>query len=272
MKLSVLLKLLPVVLIAFVIGSSVSSCNTKKKETAAKEEAIKQEIEEYVYPLISAFDVPTMLSEIEATYIVDITNDAENVEKYFTEQSKAVNLGIYVADLAYATTYNQKADVQSFFKAIQVLIGELDLTAAIGKEMADKIEQNLDNKEAMVEIITQLSQDAYSYLNKQGREELSLLVLAGTSIEGLYLTTHISDNTFENPKIVSTIIYQKEPLMKLEQMMSAYKDSELSMDVYNTIKSINAVYAKEESTTAMTLEQIQELKTLIDQLRAVSVQ
>ncbi|MFA9389197.1 MAG: hypothetical protein ACERKD_05295 [Prolixibacteraceae bacterium] len=271
MKSKSIWSLLPLFIVVAIIGLTFSSCNNQKKAKVAQEE-IKQDIEEYVYPLASAFDVTTMLSEIEASYIVDITNDAGNVEKYFTEQSRAVNLGVYTADLAYATTYRQKADVQSYFKAIQILVNELDITAAISKHLAEDIESNLDNQEVLVKLITQLTENAYSYLNKQGRAELSYLVLAGTAIEGLYLSTHISENTFQNPQIIKTILYQKEPLMKLAKLMEPFKDSELSASVYSTVQSINEVYALNESTSSMTLEQIETLTQVLDQLREESVQ
>lgn len=259
----------------FVVALSLvfASCNNSaKQKSAAAEEEIKQDIEEYVYPLISSFDVTAMLSEIEATYIVDIANDAANVEKYFTEQSKAVNLGVYSADLAYATTYNQKAQIQAYFKAIETLVGDLNMNAAVSKDLASEIENNLDNKEKLVELITDLTEGAYSYLNKQGRKEISYLILAGSAIEGLYLTTHISENTLQNPKIVETILYQKEPLQKLEVLMAEFKDTELTGSVYANIQKINEVFGMEEGTTAFTQDQLEVLNQLLDQVRNVNVQ
>lgn len=251
------------------------SCNNSgKKASTVKvdDDFIKEDVEEYVYPLVSAFDVTAMLNEIEASYIVGIANDPLNAEKYFTEQSKAVNLGVYSVDLAYATTYNQKSDVQDYFKAIQTLVGELDLSAAFSKDLAEKIDANLDNKEILVKQITQLSQDTYAFLNKQGRTELSYLILTGSAIEGLYLTTHISGNTFNNPNIIKAILYQKEPLVKLKKMMEPFKESELSKSSFQNILAINAIYALDESTTAMTENQIKKLTELLDEIREASIQ
>lgn len=270
MKLNAFSRILLILPVALAIVFT-TSCNKQKKQSVSESD-IKKDIEEYVYPLISAFDVTTMLSEIEATYIVDIANDAGKVDQYFTEQSKAVNLGVYVADLAYATTYKQKTAVQEYFKSIESLITDLDLTAAVGKELATEIENNLDNNEVLVDLITKLSQNAYSYLNKQGRTELSYLVLAGTALEGLYLTLNISENTLQNPKIVETILYQKEPLQKLQTLMEPFANSPLSSNIYQMVKSINQVYALEESTTAMTLDQIEQLGNLLNELRAETVQ
>ncbi|MGQ7868550.1 hypothetical protein [Sunxiuqinia sp. sy24] len=257
-----------------VFGFSSCTGNKKEKKTDPKfvEETIKEEIEEYSYPIASAFDVANMLNEIEASYIVGISSDAEKAPSYFSEKERAINLGIYTADLAYATTYNQKTDVQDYFKASEILVRELDLTSAFNENLADNIEANLDNKDQLVDIITGMFQNAYSYLNQQGRTEVSYLVLSGTVIEGLYLTTHISENTFQNPKLIEAILFQKEPLMKLENMMKTYKDSELLSDVYADIVSINAIYALEEGTTSMTKEQVVKLTDLLTSIRTKFVQ
>jgi len=275
MKFNIKTKSLKMLLVFVAASFFIISCNngTKKNtSTATEDKSIKEDIQEYVYPLVSSFDITKMLIDIEATYIVDIANDAANVEKYLTEQSKAVNLGVYSADLAYATTYNQKLQVQNYFKAIESLVGDLELTAVVNNELADKIEDSLDDTDALVGIITNLVEDTYSYLNKQGRKELSHLILAGSAFEGLYLTTHISENTMLNPKIVETILYQKEPLMKLEEMMAEFKDSELSADVYANVVKINAVFAQEESNSAITQEQFEELAALLEEIRNNEIQ
>ncbi|MHA7108527.1 hypothetical protein ACRTDU_00290 [Sunxiuqinia elliptica] len=264
-------KLVSLAVLLALFAGTISSCTGNKKEKKSDpkvvEEAIKEEIEEYSYPIVSAFEVTSMLNEIEASYIVGITNDAEKAGSYFSEKDRAVNLGIYTADLAYATTYNQKVDVQSYFAATETLVRELDLTGAFDEELPEKIEANLDDKDALVEIITEMFQNAYSYLNQQGRTEVSYLVLSGTVIEGLYLTTHISENTFQNPKLIEAILFQKEPLMKLESMMAEYKDSELLKDVYVDIVEINEIYAMEEGTTSMTKDQVEKLTDLLTKMR-----
>ena len=208
-----------------------------------------------------------MLNEIEASYIVGIANDPEKAESYLTEKSKAVNLGVYTADLAYATTYNQKTDIQNYFKANETLVRELDFTAAFDQDLPDQLDANLDNKDKLVEIVTNMFQNAYTYLNQQGRTELSYLVLSGTVIEGLYLTTHISENTFQNPKIIEAILFQKEPLADLEKMLANFERSEMLADIYANIKAINAIYAMEEGTTAMTEKQVLQLTETLTKIR-----
>ena len=261
--------------LALVAGFFAFSCTGKKEKKAGPEvmeETIEEEIREYSYPLASAFEVTNMLNEIEASYIVGLTNNPEKAANYFSEKDRAVNLGIYTADLAYATTYNQKSDVQNYFKASETLVRELDLSSAFNENLPEQIEANLDNKEQLVDIITNMFQDAYSHLNQQGRTEVSYLVLSGTVIEGLYLTLHVSENTFQNPELIKAILFQKEPLKKLESMMVDYKDSELLKDVYQDIVKINQVFALEEGATSMTKTQVEKLTGLVDAMREKFVQ
>jgi len=257
-------------LAAAAFSAGLISCTgkqEKKRDTPTAEEKLEREIREYTYPLPSAFEVANMLNQIEASYIVGISNDSQNAENYFSERDKAVNLGIYAADLAYATTYNQKAEINSCFTACQTLVQELDFTAAFDQELPDQIEANLNNKDKLVEIVTNMFENTYSYLNSQGRTEISYLIMTGTVVEGLYLTTHISENTFQNPKIIQAILFQKEPLMKLEKMIENFKDAELMKDAYGDIKQINAVYAMEKGSTSMTEAQVNNLTEVITGIR-----
>ncbi len=239
----------------------------KKGKPAVAEEEIRQEIQKYTYPLPSAFELTNMLNRIEAGYIATISNDPTKAEDYFLEKDKAVNLGIYAADLAYATTYNQKSEVTAYFDACETLVRELDFTEAFSQDLPGQIEGNLDNKDSLINLVSGMFENAYSYLNSQGRTEVSCLVLTGTAVEGLYLTTHISENTFQNPKLIEAVLFQKEPLLKLEKMMENFKDAELIRDAYTYVRQINAIYALEEGSTSMTENQVKKLTETVSGIR-----
>lgn len=267
--------LVALALVAGIMSPVFTGCtgkSTKKDSAQVAEEAIAKEIEEFAYPLPSTFEVTNMLNEIEASYIVGLANDPSKADSYFEEKSKALNLGIYTADLAYATTYNQQADIETYFNASEKLIRELDFTSAFDEKLPEEIEANMDNKDKLVDIVTNVFQNAYSYLNRQGRTELSYLILTGSVVEGLYLTTNISENTFQNPKILEAIIFQKDALVELEKLMAQYKDSELLKDAYKDIQSINAIYALEEGSSSMTETQVLKLTETVNNIRAAYVQ
>ncbi len=183
-----------------------------------------------------------MINEIEASYIIGLSNDTENVDKYFTNKDQAINLGVYSADLSYASTYNMKQDVMSYMEASENLIVELGITGAFSVEFVDEVEANIDDKEVLVELITGSFYDTYEYLVKNNREDLSLLVLAGTWIESLYISCNISETVYNNPKLVTVILHQKTSLNDLLDLLNPYKDHENIKAVLADLEPIKAVY------------------------------
>ncbi|WP_372752774.1 hypothetical protein [Labilibaculum sp.] len=177
--------------------------------------AIEKEVRDVVYPLPTTFELTSMLNRIGADYILGLSNSTENADKYFTEKARALNLGVYSADLSYASTYQRKQETMLFLKASKSLIDNLEITSAYNETLVEEVEKNLDNKDQLVSIITNSFYDTYEFLNKNAKGNLSLLVVSGSFIEGLYIATNISDNTYANSEIVKVIFDQKESLEKL---------------------------------------------------------
>ncbi|MBN2519465.1 MAG: hypothetical protein JXB17_03085 [Bacteroidales bacterium] len=263
--------------IKFIIPLSiiiVFGCQSKNQNASEKikKDEIKKEIDEVMYPLPSPFELTQMLNEIEASYIIGISNEPEKAQSYLSITKQALNLGIYSSDLAYAATYNLSADINLYFDAIKQIAKELDIMGAINKEIAGQIEESIETKEKVAESITNLFYNTYSYMNKTGNTELSYLILAGTWIEGIYLTINISDNTFDNINIVKIIMKQEESLKKIIELMDEYKSNKMIEKTYTILKSINAIYELEEGTDALSMKQLNEISKRVADYRSEIVQ
>ena len=100
-------------LLAALVVMFVVSCGSRQaKEAENSSVTPKEEVFKSVtkYPIPTAFEVIKLINNAGATYILSLSNPVENVDKYFTEKSKAINLGIYGADLSYASTYQMKQE------------------------------------------------------------------------------------------------------------------------------------------------------------------
>ena len=231
----------------------LTSCNMKRKSSGdgpqdgavLEKTTVEEKVREFVYPLPTAFEVTEMLNRIGAAYILTLSNPVSNVERYLTEKSKALNLGIYSADLSYASTYNQKQTVIEYMDVSKKLIDALNISGAISQDVIEQVEANQDNKDELVDIITNTFYDTYEYLNQANRGSVSLLVLAGTWVEGLYIVTHITENVYYNKEMVTIIMKQKASLDTLMELMQVAKDdpavaetiSEL-LPLYNTYLAV----------------------------------
>jgi hypothetical protein len=94
------------------------------------------------------------MTELEVGYIIGISNPVENAKKYFDSQPRAKNLGVYGADLSYATLYNQQQDVINYLDVIRSLSNELNMSKIYNEDLYAQIKKNFDNKNELVKILT----------------------------------------------------------------------------------------------------------------------
>lgn len=263
-----------VVLLSGMLVLSLVNCSGGKKgdtgnETSSEakldKEELQKKVEEVVYPLPTPFEVTEMINNIEASYIIGLANETGNVDKYFTDKDQAVNLGVYSADLSYASTYNMKQEVMTYMDAIENLVVELGITGAFSANFVDEVEANLDNKDKLVELITQSFYDTYGYLVKNNKEDLSLLVLAGTWIEAMYISCNISETVYHNPELVKVIMHQKTSLNELVNLLAPHNEHESIQSILSDLKPIKEVYDS-VSETGITEAQ---LKAIIEQTNTV---
>lgn len=259
-------------LILFALAIGFVACkpvNKKKDGQTVKpllKKAIENEVKDVVYPLPSSFELASMLNRIGADYILGLSNSVEKADKYFTEKARALNLGVYSADLSYASTYNRKQETMLFLKASKSLIDNLEITSAFNSTLVEDVEKNLDDKDQLVKVITNSFYDTYEFLNKNGKANLSLLVVSGSFIEGLYVATHISENTYANPEIVKVIFDQKESLERLLKVLEPEKQDENIAALISDFTGLKASYDKIVDGT-MTEDQLNEIITSVGKIR-----
>ncbi len=228
-------------------------------------DAIEKEVEEFISPLPNSFEVTQMLNDLGISYILGLSNSVSNVDRYFTERSKALNLGVYGADLAYASTYHMKQDVMLYLEATKKLTDELQISTAFNETLVESIEKQLDDKEELIKIITDSFNETYDFLNRNGKASLSLLVVGGSWVEGLFLTTHVSANVYHNYDIVKIIHGQKEPLEKLISVLEEYQDEQIIQEFINDLSPLKGIY--DSIGDSLTEDQVNDISSAVETLR-----
>jgi hypothetical protein len=255
---------------------AVTSCGSKKSSEGSQEGVAVEEMEskdavikEFSdYPLPTSFEVTTLLIDAGASYILDLCNHVENVDKYMNLKSKALNLGVYGADLSYAATYKQTQEVMQYLNASATLINDLQI-GSFDEELVKKVEDNIDDVDALINLISDSFYKTYDYLMNNEQDELSILVMAGSWIEALYITTQISIISADNSKIVEIINEQSTSLDKLLEVMVPVSETEMSADVFGGLVVIQQIYRDSEGD--LSGEKLKELIKKTESLRTMIV-
>ncbi len=210
-----------------------------KDTVSDKEELVKNVVE---YPIPSAFEVTQLLNEAGASYIISLSNPVENADKYITQKSKALNLGVYGADLSYASTYNQTQETMDYLKVSSRIIEDLAINTPFNEQLVERVENNLGNQDSLISIITDSFYDAYNYLRQNEQDNLSILVVAGSWIEAMYITTQMSIISQDNSQIVQIISNQRSSLKKLLELMEGASQDPMVAELFNDLKKVQKVY------------------------------
>ncbi len=226
---------------------------------AAETDTLKEKVIENMsgYPLPTSFQITTMLNEAGAPYILSISNPASNAGNYFTQVEKAVNLGIYGADLSYASTYMMKQETMLYLDASKKLTDEIEISSAFNQTYAERIESNLENGDSLINIISDSFIDTYNYLTDNNQDKLAILVMSGSWIEGLYITTQIAITAADNAALLDIILHQRSSLNKLIEIMEPIKGDEDVTEIINALNELKGHYdAIEDQMSDETFEKI----------------
>jgi hypothetical protein len=247
-----------------------STAKQQKKIELEQVKTIENQIEANVYPLPSSAAVIKMLTELEVGYIMGISNPVENTKKYFSSTTRAINLGVYGADLSYATLYNIQQEVINYLNAIRSLSNELNMSKIYNEELYDKIKVNFDNRDELVKILTNAFNDTYSYLSDNDQQPLALLVVGGAWVEGMYLTTHVSEAAYQVAGISRVLLEQKKSFELYLEITQPYASDPSVSDFVKLLEPVKKVY--DGLSTSLTEQNIKDITKVIDGVRSQIVQ
>jgi len=256
--------ILPLLIISFTCLTSCKNRTSKKEQKKVEKEQVKvieNQIETNVYPLPTSVEVIKMLTELQVGYIIGISNPVVNSKKYFSSSTRAINLGVFGADLSYATLYNIQQEVINYLDAIRSLSNELNMSKIYNEDLYTKIKQNYDNRDELVKILTSAFNDTYAYLSDNDQQPLALLVVGGAWVEGMYLTTHVSEAAYQVAGISRVLLEQKKSFELFLEITKPYVNDPSVSDFVKLLDPVKKVY--EGIGTSLTEQNIKDITKVI---------
>ena len=218
------------------------------------------------YPIPTSYELTNLIYEANVTYNLHISNGPEKAGDYITQRDKVLNLGVYAADLCYATTYMMKQATLNYLEASKTLIDDLGIATTFNIDYAERIESNIDNRDSLIAIVTESFDDTWTYMQENRQDVMARLVVCGSWIEGFYLTTKVAMDA-DNPDIfMEALAKQKSSLNELLELLETVKDADEVNDIYVALAGMQEVF--EGVGESLTEEQYQVLAEKIDVLRS----
>ncbi len=243
------------------------------------------------YSLPSPLETAMLIKNAGAEYDEGLMNPTANSSRYITSKSKALNLGIYSTDLSYASLFDQTQATLNYIEAAKEMADGLNILDAIDEETIQRLEEHINNRDVIIDIISETLMNSSSFLKENGLEGTASVVLVGGWVEGLYIATSLVDeNDIDDNKLVERIVDQKLSLDIMVNLLEESPDDEDAMSVLKDVHNLkttfdkitinqgdvtavedpetNVTTLKSESSIKITPKVFSELKSKVNEIRS----
>ena len=234
------------------IIASCSNENVKNDDSfSGKTDSLTSKIKNdsndlHVFTLPAPLQVATLLKTMDMRYNEKmLVPSKRKLPMFSSNYIRALNLGIHTIDLSYATVYNQSQTAIDYAKNIQVMTQDLGLSSGVTKEIVVRFESNINRQDSLYKIILQSYNLAHQYFQSNKREEVGMYILAGSYLEGLYITLNFKELPSDN-KLLNLIGQQKIFLENIIELLQ---------------------YTEEKPETVELLQQLMALKKEFDPIK-----
>lgn len=169
--------------------------------------------------------ITLLVDHPDAMFDATILNSETHSAKYNTSMSRSLNLGVYGVDMSYASLFNQNQTVIKYMAVVKIMAEQLGVLKFFDDATMQKMEQNMDNKEMMIEIISNAFYDSDKYLLENGQHEIAAMIISGAWIEAMYTAFNLTKGKYRlNPPLSSRILKQCKSIDLMINFLSEYKD------------------------------------------------
>ena len=193
-----------------------------------------------LFSIPSPIQSASLVKNSGVPYNKQILNSGNKCGQYASDFTKALNLGVYGADLAYISMHNQSQDALSYLAATKTLADKLGVSSAFNQTTISRIKNNISNKDSMLVLISLAYRASDEFLKTNKRTEMSSLILAGGWLESMYFSL----KTYKQKPIKELrfhIAEQKQALNSVIKLLTSHNMPEAN-DLLTDIEKLTLIY------------------------------
>lgn len=274
-------------------SSSKEDQNNNAEEFKDAEGALKTQIEQVVYNIPSPTEIPYLIQATGAEFNEALLNSRTKVDQYTTHNDKAaLNIGVYAADIGYLSSYEKTQKAIDYLNATKTLADHLDVIGTFDANVLKRFEANIANKDSLTVLLDQTIKKTEVFLNDNNRNKLSALIIAGSFIEGLHISTGLVKSYPRNilpddkrnlvlTPLIRVILEQKKSVSELLKMMKTVDQTEPVTAIVGDLTSLEGAYTalnieeqikNNHADLILTDKNLEEITTIVEKLRNSIIQ
>ncbi|MCB2196606.1 MAG: hypothetical protein KQH79_12160 [Bacteroidetes bacterium] len=208
----------------------------------------------YLYP--TPGELIAVIDEGNLSFDNDLLNPIENQSKYIDTKSRNLNLGVYMADMAYAAFFSKRTKVLNYLEVIGNLSNYLLISSQIKENLVNDFTENIDNFDSIYHFTNVYYYDIMNELEYNNNANAMTLIIAGAYFECIYIAVNLVDSYETSGMLIQKIAEQKYAFMNLVKSCELHKDNRNLAAILGYLTEIQNIYNKVKLTEGTKREMI----------------
>lgn len=250
--------------------NSCSSCSQQGMELGEvndKDDTTLIVSAEVVGDMIQNISSPVeMANEIKNTgvqFSQSTLNAAGQESNYETSFKRAINLGVYAADLGYINTFGKNLVVVDYLSSIKRLADGIGVGQFLDFALLSRMAKDNTNLDSLKQLSVTCFNNIDRYLREQKRSNVSTAIVVGTWLEGIYLTGSVIEQT-KDKGLTDRLGEQKNIVEILQIVINTYARSDNDFKALGKqVDELKAIYDGVRITTEMGVPETKEVNGML---------
>lgn len=208
-------------------------------------ESMNTNINGKIFSIPSPIQMVSLIKKQDDVYNASVMTDAGNVDKFTTTFKRAINMGVYGADLGYATIYEKNLQAVSYLNSVDKLSTELGIAGAFDADLVQRFIDNGNNQDSMLVIMSEGYRKGDQFLKDNEQHDVASLILTGGWIESMFFATTSFQKT-KDQEIANRIGEQKTALKTIVDLLNDFNGDGAYTDLITKLKDLQTDFDKIE--------------------------
>lgn len=184
-----------------------------------------------------------------------LLNPEENLPTYIDTKSRNLNLGIYMADMAYAAFFSKRTKVLNYLEVIGDLSNYLLISSQIKENLVNDFTNNIDNFDSIYHFTNVYYYEIMNELENNNNTNIMTLIISGAYIECIYIAVNLAKYE-ENSALIQKVAEQKFAFVNLVKSCELRKSNRNIAAILTPLLEIQSIYDKVKMTEGTKREMI----------------
>ena len=200
-----------------------------------------QAMEEIVQNLSSPIEMASMIKELGVPFSARYLSNVSDEDRYSTSYKMALSLGILGADLGYLNVYEKTGFSVNYLSAINRLADGLKISQFFDFNTLKRLATSSVHIDSLLFLSVNSFNKMDEHLRQTNRSNLSSLMITGAWIEGMYISTQVVKEKYDET-LAESIGEQKTILNDLLLILNNYREDEQFSQLIKDLELIKSEF------------------------------